>query len=577
MKKINFSSVLDKILLVLKRFPISILLILGFASMLFGDVNFDMSEHFNWLMFFLVGTFATVSATLLLENFKICLWRYAITVCIAALWLIYCLFLPEKSIELCFADGLQIFIIGAAAFLSIFFISFFGKNRELSFWNFTQKTVAQFIISSFFSSILCGGLCVAALAIDQLFNVKISDKVYQNIAIVCFSIFAPIYFWANMADKVLKFNEEVNFSKLLKIFGLYILTPILGIYILILYGYLSKIIVEWQLPNGWVSWLVSVLSVGGLLIISILYPLIRSKENKVAVFLSKYFGLIILPLLVLMTIGIFRRINDYGITILRLYILALNIWFYAIYIYLFIIKSLKIKWIYISFTAILLLVSVGPLNFSNITKNIMTKNINKILNNSKLDIKTASIFFNSLDTVQRKKSLESIKYLLDKYGKNSLQPFFNDSLSSKYSLLSKIGYYYDDIVEIDAVEPSRFYEFSVKNPQKFSKNQYNSFIFIDFQRNKSDKATDYQNLNYYLKDTTLIIKIVDKKKEFEIPFQKISEKLVDKYSNYNYEINEINYKSNSYSLHISEISLRKNSEETNFELTNLEGVLFFNE
>ena len=36
-------------------------------------------------------------------------------------------------------------------------------------------------------------------------------------------------------------------------------------------------------------------------------------------------------LLVLMTIGIARRLNDYGITLNRLYLLTLNIWYMSIY------------------------------------------------------------------------------------------------------------------------------------------------------------------------------------------------------------------------------------------------------
>ena len=76
----------------------------------------------------------------------------------------------------------------------------------------------------------------------------------------------------------------------------------------------------------------------------------------------------ILPLLVLMTIGIARRFNDYGITLNRLYLLTLNIWFYIVCIGLFVLRARRIQWIAVSFAGIFLLTSVLPVNYARLTQ-----------------------------------------------------------------------------------------------------------------------------------------------------------------------------------------------------------------
>lgn len=77
---------------------------------------------------------------------------------------------------------------------------------------------------------------------------------------------------------------------------------------------------------------------------------------------------LILPLLLLMTIGIIRRFNDYGITINRLYLATLNGWFYIVCIGLFVIKARRINWIPVSFAGIFLLTSALPVNYAGITR-----------------------------------------------------------------------------------------------------------------------------------------------------------------------------------------------------------------
>ncbi len=70
--------------------------------------------------------------------------------------------------------------------------------------------------------------------------------------------------------------------------------------------------------------------------------------------------MIVVPLLVLMTVGIARRISDYGFTVNRAYILLLNLWFYGVYIYLFAVRGRHVKWILISAVVVAFVSRVAP-------------------------------------------------------------------------------------------------------------------------------------------------------------------------------------------------------------------------
>ena len=381
MKPFSFNTVIEKLSLVAKRFPVSILLTIGVSVLLFMLINGDYEDiPFRLWLFYSIGIPVGIATVLGAEDFFNNLKTCAISLITVLLWSVYCFFLPDK-VEDSIGQIIEIIVISASAFFAIFFISFLKKDTDKSFWNFTAQTFFQMVLSQIFGSLLFGGLSLAMLAINGLFDVSLGEKMYANLAVVCLALFPMIYFLANIPDKIKKHNNEIFYHKTLKILALYILTPILAVYAIILYAYLFKIILTWELPNGWISWLVSILALGGLLVITLLYPVRVQGGNKAVAFLSRWLGLLILPLLVLMTIGIFRRIGDYGITINRCYILLLNLWFYGIYLYLFLTKSKHIKWILMSFVGIALITSIGPWSVANIVKYSPTEDENRRLYN----------------------------------------------------------------------------------------------------------------------------------------------------------------------------------------------------
>jgi hypothetical protein len=207
---------------------------------------------------------------------------------------------------------------------------------------------------------------LAVFAVSELFDVEPPEELAGWIGVACGVVFAPLYVLAGVPRGDAKRYDELHPEPLLKVLALYILGTIMAVYALILYVYLAKIVITWELPNGWVSWLVTVLGAGGLAMTLLLYPHRMRSENRVVEFLSRWTGVIIAPLLMLMTIGIARRIGDYGWTPNRAYILLLNLWFYAIYAWLFIVRGRHVKWILISAVIVAFVSSVGPWSLARI-------------------------------------------------------------------------------------------------------------------------------------------------------------------------------------------------------------------
>ena len=86
-----------------------------------------------------------------------------------------------------------------------------------------------------------------------------------------------------------------------------------------------------------------------------------------------------LPLLVLMSIAIGRRIMDYGITVNRLYMATLNLWFYGVCIGLILFRGHRIHWIPLSFAALAFVTSSLPVNFYSITRHSILSKIERTL------------------------------------------------------------------------------------------------------------------------------------------------------------------------------------------------------
>lgn len=365
----------------LKRFPVTVAFIFAFTAYLIHltSISWTGEERLLFITGYYLSVGILLSLTLHLwsEEVKSRMWKTGIQLAAHALliadaFLLYRYLGTESSwIEIGIAHTAAILTIG----LSTFFLSFLREKNDIASWNFALNAVSSFAVTQIIGLILWAGISLLLFSLHQLFDIHFSGKCYAYIYYLCSITLALILFLGLLPQGEDKHNREPHSSEFLNGIIHYLFLPLTAGYLTVLYMYAARILVSWELPTGWVSWLIVALMTVCIAIQFGLYPARLENNKRFDNWIARWMPVLILPLLLLMTIGIVRRFNDYGITVNRLYLATLNGWFYFVCIGLFAIKARRINWIPISFAIIFLLTSALPVNYAGITKNVILNEI----------------------------------------------------------------------------------------------------------------------------------------------------------------------------------------------------------
>jgi len=349
----------------LVRFPLAIAGIVVCTVLLILEElqpSFDLSTR--WWVFYSLAAVVSLAVVMAVEQVLSRWLSLVIQLVLAAIVFWYSSTIPDHPVT---AQVVQLVVLYGVSILSAYVLAYLKPHSDGAFRTFAVEVTLQGVVAYVFAGVLMGGLSLAVFSVESLFGVDVPGHVYDILAILCMVGFGPLYLLSNIPLPQEMSDKETTLPQVMKILGMYILLPILALYLVILYVYLITIIVQWQLPDGWVSTLVSVLALGGFVTMAIVYPLALQKD-RVVNWLFRFFPLLLLPLLVLMSVGIARRLGDYGLTINRGFVLILNGWLYGISIYLLLTQSRHLKWIVVSFAVVAFLSVTGPWSVSSITE-----------------------------------------------------------------------------------------------------------------------------------------------------------------------------------------------------------------
>lgn len=354
-----------------RRFPLAMLFTLLLVCFLFYIIHgghVGEKEEFFLVFYPATGALLAVALSLFTEDFKKRIVAVLTQVVIHAAWLgisVYLAQIDRFSIPQLIAVVATVFAIG----LAVFVICFYRKNQEMQFWNFSIRTAGALVVSVAISGALTLGLLLLVESLKMLFDIEIHEVVYADIWTVCMCLLAPVLFMILIPEGEDKYmNEAPEFSRFTQGVVQYLFLPLLGLYLITLYVYAAKILLQWSLPVGGVSYLVSGSMVLMVLLIYVTFPVQHQEGNKLFKGVARWLPVVMLPLLALMSVAIGRRLSDYGITISRLYLLVFNVWCYAVCLWLIFTRNRRIWLIPTSFAVILFLISVGPQSIANITK-----------------------------------------------------------------------------------------------------------------------------------------------------------------------------------------------------------------
>lgn len=423
----------------LKRFPITLFFTIALTCYLCYFVsNHDENKKLNWIIgyYLSVGTLLSLTLHLWCEEMKRIIPKIAVQAGMHLLLILDAIYLYSYSYKKSFteigiAHGAGILAIG----LSVFFLSFFKEKNDIPSWNFALSSITACVTANVIGCIMSGGICFLILSVHKLFDLSIDSTCYLYIVILCNVCLSMFLFLGLLPQKQEKHNTRPLQHSFLNGVIHYLFLPLTGGYLIVLYIYALRILINWELPIGWVSWLVITLMTGCIVIEFGLYPSRMAQQKRTDNLIARWLPLFVLPLLFLMTIGIIRRFNDYGVTINRLYLITLNIWCYFVCITLIIIKAKRISWIPISFSLVFLLTSVLPVNYASITRQIIQKEVNqtiihqKPMQNLPLSQEQYNQWLKTFSPEQARQINEKFIYLYEWFGKECICQWIDEDAS----------------------------------------------------------------------------------------------------------------------------------------------------
>ncbi len=388
MKLPSIFAIGNKALETFKRFPIIMLVsfigTIAFIYFLENDsLKYGTDIYFSWQKFILVCGLAIpflFSITFYNCRNKLKILNQIVLYVVLFLFLIlfYFTFVDIQS------HYFRYLLYLASAFMLVSFSGFIGIKKEVGFWEFNKQLLFRLLNALFFSLVLQLGLSIAIGSIGELFKVNWSNSIYFDIFVIIIGIFNTWYFLSGMPENFNEIDSNYEYPKLLKLFTQYILIPLSIVYLLILYSYSLKIIIQWQLPIGWTSSLIIAYSVIGILAYLLLYPLRNGINNKWSQTFSKLFFVCLFPLIILMALAVNQRIGDYGITEPRYFLIVITVWLMGAAIYYTFSKAKNIKFIPISLFVIAVLVSYGSWSAFSISENSQINRVIDLLNKTKI-------------------------------------------------------------------------------------------------------------------------------------------------------------------------------------------------
>ena len=540
----SVDEIVERSIRVASRFPFVLVaaVVATISAVWFSEIEFERTKDYYWLSDIIfvsvlgISLFASIQT--LSESLR---WQKSLNLLakfIGLILLVSYYFVPEGYItEGANETFYRYFVLFLISHLFVA-ISPFLKNPNMNeFWGYNKTLFLNFLISALYSAVLFFGLSIALLSIDNLLGFDIKDVRYLQLWFILVGIFNTVFFLARV-PKISEFEPSVTeYPKALKVFVQYVLIPIVSIYILILYSYLIKILIQWELPTGWVANLVLSFSIAGIFSLLLLHPIKDEAKNNWIRLYSKLYYIGLVPLVILLFVSIGTRISEYGVTINRFYVATLAVWLAGIVIYFIVSKSKNIKVIPISLALIGLGITFGPLSAFSVSERSQKGRITEILkSNGLLDSNEKVIIDTTKVPVINKKEFSSlVEYLVSNHGVEAMQSFFDKDISAivggdhfyvsdAEKISNAMGIEYLESWEKDEVESTKRFSFSIVNNEPINIESfdymigdlnfysgYDVFLFegeFDFWKISYDMDNDHFNIQNTKSGKNILIKIL---------------------------------------------------------------------
>ena len=421
------------------RFPLTIVFLASLSTVMFliiedySSLDIDLLSRYMFAGIF--GALLATAVRFMLERFeglKNSFLFYGLTILLTAGYY-YFLTNDEFSNKM----FIHLLVISFALFAAYLFLPS-SKNAV----NFGNVALAHFKAS--FTSLLYGivlyiGIAAIIGAIDILLY-DIDYKSYAHAANIIFIFFTPLYYLSllpkfNSTDKNDDAKKEISFiyPKFLDILVSYITIPLITAFTAVLIIYFIKILASGVWPVGQVGPMVLGYSAAGYFI----YILSSNLNNKFSVLYRKLFPLVLIPLVVMQMVSSYIRIDAYGITESRYYVVLFGIFSIVCALVLIFTKKKNPNTIVLLSAIFALMSIIPPVDAFTVSKNSQERRLTEILNRNNMivdgeivkraDISTDDMYeiTNISNYMQGMGYLDDMDWFPDKYADNYYGNFRN--------------------------------------------------------------------------------------------------------------------------------------------------------
>lgn len=313
--------------------------------------------------------------------------------------------------------------------LLVMIAPYLGKGETNGFWQYNRVLYFRLFVTGVFSVVLFVGLAIALAALENLFGVAVPEKRYPELWVIVAGAFAPWFFFAGIPEDLDGLDRAEDYPRGLKVFAQYILFSLVLVYLVILYGYLLKILLQWSWPKGLVSSLILGFSATAILSLLLMHP-VRDREGNAWIRAAgRWLYIALIPLVAVLFLAVTERIGDYGITESRYAGIALGTWLSAQVLYFLFSRTRSIKFTVGSLCLLALLISFGPWGMLRTSERSQADRLTKllvrggILADGRISAGHRPV---SQDDAQEISSI--VNYLGNIHGYRSIQPWFADAL-----------------------------------------------------------------------------------------------------------------------------------------------------
>ena len=347
------------------RFPLAFACALAFSVILILSIHdlrlLDDDEVLGRILWFcVIAFFLFLAAQLLGESRGWPRWQTVLLSLAAGGLLAWRVATAE--LDSFWSSGLNLFLAPACV-LAVMAAPFTqARPSDDALWHFNRLAWFGCSFGILAGLVLGGGVSGAFWALDALFGAHVPGELYGDVWTLSLALLAP---WLALAGIPRRFAapeasaEAPLVPRPLAFLSSYILIPLAIGYFAILYAFMVKIAVLWDLPKGEVALLIMGYAAFGVAAHLIAYPLSTTGPWHVRTFHRWFYPALIVPA-VLLALAIGVRVAAYGVTEDRYLVMAFAAWLLLLAPFMTLRPATGLRAAPLSLAVLLALGSFGP-------------------------------------------------------------------------------------------------------------------------------------------------------------------------------------------------------------------------